>query len=182
MDEKLIKELLELSKKVDEFSINSISNIKSTIELSEDIQLPFIFTCEALHPGTFKGYTITEEEIIKSQNTIFYSQDNYNNYDINKDHKSSRKFDSSVDDIVGKVIDAAYDIKQKAYIVTGEIYDKSIALKMLNGLIKFVSLRINPNKIVEYNGMRYAKDLTFEEMSLVRAPGDPDARITSFNK
>lgn len=180
--EKLVEELIELSKKVDDFSINSIADIKAPIELSSEVEIPFVFTCEALHPGTYKGYSITEDEIIQGQNTIFYSSDNHNNYDVNKDHKSSRKPDSSVDDIVGKVIEANYDNKLKAYIISSEIYDKAIALKIANGLIKFVSLRIKPTRIVENYGQRFAQGLIFEELSLVRSPGDPNARITSINK
>ena len=30
---------------------------------------------------------------------------------------------------------------------------------------------------VEHAGRRYAKDLVFEELSFVRAPGDPNAHI-----
>lgn len=174
----LYNELIELSLEVEEYcKIKVISNIDSTLELSGDVTLPYQFTCEALHPGTYKGYEIEENEIVMSKNTIFQSEGNFHNYEINKDHKSSRKMDSSVDDVIGKVIDAKYDYIKKAYILTGEIYDRAIALKIANKILKYVSLRINPGRIDYLNGRQIARNLKFEELSFVRAPGDSQVKI-----
>ena len=120
---------------------------------------------------------IEEKDIISAQQTIFNSDGPFNNFEINKDHKSSRKETSSVDDILGKVIDANYDFSKKAYMLTGEIYDKAMALKINNGIVKYVSLRINPGNIDYTNNVPIARNLSFEELSLVRAPGDSQARI-----
>lgn len=178
MSKKLQKELLELSVKVaNKCKINSYSSITGTIELSGEVQVPYNFKCEALHPGTFKGYTIEEMEILKAKDTIFQSQGNYHNYEINKDHKSQYYEESSVSDIVGKVTNAEYNSNLKAYILEGTVYDKEIALKIANGVIKYVSLRIKPGKVDFIDGMKFARNLTFEELSFVRAPGDPDAKI-----
>ncbi len=177
-EKNLAAELLELSKKVDEhIKFTTTGKINVSIELSEDVELPYTFTCEALHPGIFKGYTIEEIEIQKAKDTIFLTNGNFHNYEINKDHKSSRKPDSSVDDVVGKVTVSEYNPDTKALIMSGEVYDKSTALKIMHGLIKYVSLRINPGRIDIENGQKYARDLVFEELSFVRAPGDPNARI-----
>ena len=174
----LYNELLELSAKVEKAcAIKSYSNIVSDIELSDDIILPYTFTCEALHPGTFKGYRIPEDEIVKAQNSIFNSFGNFHNNEINKDHKNSRKEESSVDDLVGRVIDAKYDFAKTAYILKGEVYDKSVALKIANGLLKYVSLRISPGTVQYENGEQVARDLEFQELSFVRVPGDDDAHI-----
>jgi len=175
----LKKELLELKGRVDDFKkVNHVSNITSnTIELSDDISLPYTFTCEALHPGIFKGFEITEDEIIKGQSTIFNSTGNFANYEINVDHKNNRKEDSSVNDLVGKVVEAKYDRTKKAYIITGEVYDKSLALRIAKKIIKYVSLRINPDE-VDYSGtVPKMLGLKFEELSFVRAPGDANAKI-----
>lgn len=178
MVNKLSDELLELSNEVKEFSkLKVVGKLDNPIELSSDVELPYYFKAEALHPGTFKGITLEEEEIILGKDTIFRQDDNFANNEINKDHKGNRKFDSGVDDLVGKVVASNYNFDKKALIMEGEIYDKSIALKIMNGLIKYVSLRINPNRIDEINGKRIAKGLVFEELSLVRAPGDSDAHI-----
>ena len=174
----LANQLLELSAKVEDFcKIKSFSTIKPTIELSGDIKIPYVFKCEALHPGEYKGFTIEEMEIMKAKNTIFDSEGNFHNYEINKDHKSSRYEGTSVDDVIEKVVDAQYDLSKKAYILTGEIYDQATALKVANGIIKYVSLRINPQWIDETGTKRIARDLRFEELSLVRSPGDPNAKI-----
>lgn len=180
MSKRLQLELLELSINLENYlSINYTGSIKNPIELSsmEDIQLPYRFTCEALHPGTFKGYCITESEIKKAVNTIFNSEGNFHNYEINKDHKSSRKEGSSVDDLIGKVTDAYFDDQVKAYIIKGEIYDKPTAYKIANNLLNYVSLRINPRIVDDTPSGRFARELLFEELSFVRAPGDDNARI-----
>jgi hypothetical protein len=174
----LYNELIQLSKRVKDYSkIQICSNIKPIVELSNDVELPYIFTCEALHPGEFKGFIIEEEDIILGKDTIFQSDGVFHNYEINKDHKSSRKYDSSVDDLIGKVISAHYDYTKRAYILTGEIYDKQTALKISKGLLKYVSLRINPQRVEFINGKQYARELIFEELSFVRAPGDADVKI-----
>ncbi len=174
----LAQELLELSAKVEDFcKIKSFSTIQPTIELSDDVQVPYIFKCEALHPGVYKGFTIEEMEILKAKNTIFESEGNFHNYEINKDHKSSRKLESSVDDVVGKVVSAEYDHSKSAYVLTGEVYDKELAMKIAKNIIKYVSLRINPGWVDETGGRKVARDLKFEELSFVRAPGDPNAKI-----
>jgi len=174
----LQKDLLELSKQVDDFfNFNTLGEIHSSLELSDDFELPYQFSCEALHPGTYKGFTLPETEIIMAQNTIFEQTDNYANNEINKDHKNNRKEGSSVDDLVGKVTGASYDYSKKAYILKGEVYDETTARKIHNKILKYVSLRINPGR-VEHMGMeKIARQLKFEELSFVRAPGDPNAKI-----
>ena len=175
----LSKELLELSKKVNNvLDLNIQSKIVPTVELSDDIPIPFTFTCEALHPGEFKGFVIDEEDIILAKDTIFDIEEEFDNSEINKDHMSARKVGtSSVDDVVGKVVASSYDINNKSYNLTGHVYDVSIARKIMNGLIKYVSLGIKPGRIINANGKKYAKNLVFQELSFVRAPGDPNARI-----
>ncbi len=174
----LKKELLELSKDVNNFyKIHSVSNINNTIELSGEISIPYTFSCEALHPGYYKGFNIEEKDIILGQSSIFRSEGNFHNNEINKDHKNSRKATSSVDDIIGKVTKSNYDYSKQAYILEGEIYDEAIALKVAKKLIKYVSLRINFGRVEYVNGEKYARDLSFEELSFVRVPGDNNARI-----
>jgi hypothetical protein len=177
-ENKLSKELLELSKKVEShIKFSTEGRVDSIIELSDDVELPYNFSCEALHPGTYKGFTIEELEIERGKDTIFISDDNFHNYEINKDHKSSRKMEASVSDVVGRVTMSEYDKGRKALIMSGQVFDKEIALKLMHGLIKYVSLRINPGRIDEEGGQTYARELKFEELSFVRAPGDPNARI-----
>ena len=82
--------------------------------------------------------------------------------------------------MVGKITNATYDFGKKAYILSGEIYDKQLALKIKNNLIKYVSLRINPQDIEIKDNIKYARNLIFEELSFVRAPGDPNAKILNW--
>lgn len=172
------KEILELSAQVKKACvIKTVSMIDPSIELSGDITLPYHFTCEALHPGTYRGIDILSDEIIKGKDTIFNSYDNFHNNEINKDHKNSRKPESSVSDLVGKVVRASYNSYKDAYILEGEIYDYETALKVHNRLWKYVSIRINPKRIVWENGRQVGKDLEFEELSFVRRPGDSKVRI-----
>lgn len=178
MGHPLSSKLIELSKKIDKYnSIVTSGPINIPIELSTDVQLPLTFECEALHPGEFKGFIIEEQEIVDAKDTLFKAEGNFFNWDINKNHMSSRKEQSSVDDVVGRVIDANYDYARQALILKGEIYDESIARKIVNKLINFVSMGIKA-QYIDYKGDRkYARSLQFEELSLVRAPGDPKAHI-----
>lgn len=177
----LKEELIELSKKVEDFNkVETVSEIHGTIELGlniTDVEIPYIFQCEALHPGEYKGFIIEQSDIVQAQNTIFMEDGVYKNYELNKDHNNSRKAGSSVDDLVGEVIDAKYDYAKNSYDLKCAVYDKPTALKIANKILKFVSLRINPRRVEYKNGKKYAKDLVFEEVSLVRAPGDPNAKI-----
>jgi len=174
----LKKELLELSKSVEDyFKIQSTSEITPDLELSDNIEVPYYFTCEALHPGNYRGFEIEEEEIYKAKDTIFESYENYHNYEINMDHKNSRKDESSISDLLGKIVEAKYDFNKQAYILKGVLYDKNVALKVANKIIKYVSLRINPTRVEKINDKVYAKDLKFEEMSFVRVPGDNKVKI-----
>lgn len=174
----LKQELLELSKEVDSrLGVNVYGKIQKSIELSDNISLPYTFSVEALHPGKYKGYVITRDEIIKGANSIFLEYDNFHNYEINKDHNNSRKEKSSVDDLLGKITMADYDVTKDTYILKGEVYDMAAALKIKNELWKYVSLRIVPHNVQIVNGEKYAKDLEFQEMSFVRKPGDNRVRI-----
>ena len=183
MSRKLANELIELSKKLDKSrKINCFSTVVKSIELTSenDVQLPYTFKCEALHPGIYKGYIIERDEIVKAVNTIFNidPEGPFHNNEINNQHRSSRKNDSDINDLLGKVTGAEYDYEIDAYILYGEIYDKTVALKIANGVLKYVSLRINPGRIDNINGQLYASDLVFEELSFVRAPGDRRAMVS----
>ena len=70
-----------------------------------------------------------------------------------------------------------YDYAKKAYILTGEVYEEAMALRLANKLIKYVSLRINPGWVENLNGRQIARNLMFEELSFVRSPGDSQAKI-----
>ena len=157
-----------------------VSDIKPILELSGTVSLPLIFECEALHPGEYKGVTISEEEIKKAVNTFFLSNGNETNDEVNKDHKGNRKSESSISDLVGKILSSRWDEKKKALVVQCQISDADVAQKIQDKLLKFVSLRINPGR-VEYDGFaKIAKDLIFEELSVVRLPADSRAVIFSI--
>ena len=55
--------------------------------------------------------------------------------------------------------------------------DMTTALKIQRDLLKYVSLRIVPGRVEEYNGQQFARDLEFQELSFVRAPGDTSVKI-----
>lgn len=174
----LQKQLLELSAKVEEhLGIFSVSQIEKSLELSDNITLPYTFTVEALHPGTFKGFHISRDEIVKAKDSIFLQRGCYANNEINKDHKGNRKLESSVDDLIGKITQSDYDYTRDAYILKGEVYDMPTALKIQRDLLKYVSLRIIPGRVDNYNGQNIARDLEFQELSFVRAPGDTSVKI-----
>lgn len=180
-NKKLKDELLELSKDVKNFlAVDATAKIIPTLELSDDIELPYIFTAEAIHPGTYKGVDLEEQDIVRAKDTIFKTEGNFRNYEINKQHRSARKEGSTVDDLLGRVIASEYDYDRKALMLTCEILDRDTAFKIMHNLISFVSLSIKPQRVDRNNGRTIARDLEYQELSLVRAPGDPNAHIVKY--
>lgn len=173
----LYSELLLASKKVEEhiISIELTTTIKPIIEL-DSFKLPLIFDCEALHPGTYKGWTFTKDIIKNAAQTIFMEDGNIVNWEVNTDHENNRKV-SSMDNLIGKVIKSTYNDELDALILTCQISDPGMARKIYDKIARFVSIRINPLDVEFCDGLRMAKNIRFEEISIVRSPGDPKAKI-----
>ena len=171
-------ELLELSQKVENRNkIYSNSDIVPIIELGQDLSLPLKFKARVLRPGTYYGYTFDREDIKRNMNSIFKVINNVANNELNLDHKNNRKQVSSVLDLVGSIVSLSYDNQDDALWAYCEVTDRNVAEKIIHKLYKFVSLRINPLRSEEINGLKYARDFDYEELSIVRNPACPDAQI-----
>jgi hypothetical protein len=77
---------------------------------------------------------------------------------------------------VGKVTGAWWDPEQKAILYEGEIYDDEVANKIRAGLIQHVSIGADYEVLEPVDG-QIPRGLQFRELSLVAAPGIPEANV-----
>lgn len=181
MKTNLHNELIELSTRVTNYNkIQVDSNINVAIELSGEFKLPLRFKARVLEPGTYKGFSFEKEDIIRNMNTIFKTNGNVANNELNLDHKNNRKEVLSVHDLIGRVASVEYNQSEDALYMECEVTDRTAAEKIFHGSYKFVSLRIVPNGYQEFDGKKIAREFDFEELSIVRLPGYDNARITSI--
>jgi len=178
MASQLVNDLLELSKEVrDDNKVQSYGSILTTLELSDDIEMPLRFKAKVFKPGFFKGYNFKAEDIKRNMFSIFKKIGNIANNELNIDHKNNRKDGSSVLDLAGSVVDVSYDENNNVLSMDCEVTNPVIAEMVARGTLKYVSLRISPKEIVYENGMQFAKDFDFEELSIVRTPAYDEAHI-----
>ena len=167
----LQKELSNLSKTIEnQYVVEAIADIVPEIELSANIELPFRFRARVFAPGSFLGFNFRAEDIKRNMHTIFNESDNIANYELNIDHKNNRKHDSSVFDLIGRVVDTYYDDVEDALFMDCQVTNRIIAESIAHGSLKYVSIRIMPTVIDYIDGEKYAVDFNLEELSIVRAP------------
>jgi hypothetical protein len=77
---------------------------------------------------------------------------------------------------VGKVTNAWWDPGEKALLYEGEMYDDEVANKIRAGLIRHVSIGADYQVLEPVNG-QIPRGLRFRELSLVAAPGVPEANV-----
>jgi hypothetical protein len=77
---------------------------------------------------------------------------------------------------VGKVTNAWWDSRERALYYEGEIYDDEVAAKIRTGLIQHVSIGADYQVLEPVNG-QIPRGLRFRELSLVAAPGVPEANV-----
>ena len=176
----LSKNLIELSQVVEKRNhICLNASIVPIIELGEGFSLPLRFKARVLEPGTYKGFTFKKEDIIRNMNTIFKVNGNVANNELNVDHKSNRKIESSINDLVGRVSAVEFNDMENSLFMDCEVTDRGIAEKIYHGSLKYVSLRINPLTFDLEFGEKIAREFDFEELSIVRLPGYHNALITN---
>ena len=112
---------------------------------------------------------IPPEELQKSYKTLIGKP-------VLKDHNPS------VDNVIGKVVDAEFN--DNAIYATVEIFkDDPIAEKIKNGLVNSVSVGFS--RTLEWSDEEQcyvAKNIKFEELSFVVYPADPSATVLSADK
>ena len=94
---------------------------------------------------------------------------------------------NSVDNVIGKVINAWYDATNKAVMFTAEIHKKLLDEKLLvriqKGLVDKVSIGADVASVaykkIKDDLIAIVKGITFVELSLVAVPGNSDAGFTA---
>jgi len=162
---------LELNKSITvEFDFDKV------LELANSFVLPLPVSMRAIEEGYYPSNNgkifLPAEEIVAAVNTIFYEDEERENFIIHIDHKNQFKESSSVLDRVGKVTKAYVSDKKKGILMLeGIITNNDAALSVYNGVIKKVSLRIYPHIIKTENGKLVGRKLEFQEISLVKNDG-----------
>ena len=127
--------------------------------LSNTFKMPYRFDFVALSEGKFNGVYYRAEDLQKSYKTL-------EGKDITKDHGKS------IDDIIGKIISVRWNPEKERIEGIGEIYDKEIAKKIHQGLIKGVSVEVFVDHVKTEHGLT-AANLEFAALSIVQKPACP---------
>lgn len=89
-----------------------------------------------------------------------------------KDHNNS------VDSIVGKVIESAFDAQRRNIRFTAEVMDKQIQEMIKDGRLNKVSIGAYAQDLIqEESGAYVAKGIQIKELSFVAVPGDDNAEF-----
>lgn len=132
-------------------------------------EMPMRIKGEAIHAIITRNKTkFTEEELKPSAKTL-------SGRPLLKDHNNS------VDSVVGKVSEAAYDDKGRCVSFKADVMDPAMCQKIKQGLVNAVSVGAACDLMPELDEKTgdvtcyAAKNITFLELSLVAIPADPDA-------
>lgn len=141
-------------------------SLRVTSELKEGKIVPLKIKGIALREGTWNGLFYPREELRKSYKDLIGKP-------LMIDHSSS------VRDLVGKVTNAWFNEALNAIEFEAEIIDEEIAKKVIEGLVKGVSVGVVVDRVKEGNHL-VARNFEFKELSIVLVPACPDAKITDI--
>lgn len=122
----------------------------------------------AVKAGTSRNWNVWLEEELKAAASSLIGQPIYLEH-------------IDVANAVGKVTNAWWDPGEKALLYEGEIYDDEVANKIRAGLIRHVSIGADYQVLEPVNG-QIPRGLRFRELSLVAAPGIPEANVQAVEQ
>jgi len=143
-----------------------------------DVELPFLINGRLITAGEYKekGYG----PVFLPKETLQSAMNDWVDIFIYKSHATFEKImrgeDVSVDDVVGKITKVEWNEKDSGIDFYAEVFDKQIAYKMANGLIKFISVGFG-REIVRDNNRFIFMNMAPKETSLVFDPRDKKAEF-----
>lgn len=144
----------------------------------EDIKLPFQISGRLVSSGSYKdknyGRVHLVPEALKSTLSDWEGIFIYTSHAVFE--KVMRGEDVSVNEVVGKITKTEWNDKDQAVDFYADVFDKQVAYKMANGLIKFISVGF-AREVVDKNGEFYFMNLEPKEASLVFDPRDKKAEF-----
>ena len=147
-----------------------IKGVRVTSELTKgsSIPVPLQISGIALKEGTWNGIFYPAEEIEKAGASLIGKP-------LRVDHSKN------VRDIVGKVTATRWNPGEKQLEFDAEVLDPVTAELIVNGLVDGVSVGVEVDRYKRPNGWDIlAKNLLFQELSIVSVPACDKCKITQF--
>jgi len=108
---------------------------------------------------TSNGHKFIGEELSLAANTL-------KGVPLLKDH------DNSVDSIVGRVLDAGYNVDAKNIVFEAKVMDSKVREMIADGRLNSVSVGAQVKELEESEGFLIPRGITFKELSVVAVPAD----------
>lgn len=144
----------------------------------DDIKLPFVISGRLVSVGMYKdlryGLIGFAPETLQESVPAWVGIEIYSSHDVYA--KIIKGEDVSVNEILGKIIKTSWNEKDPGVDFVAEIYDKQVAYKIDNGLIKYISVGF-ARDIVNKGGQYYFMNIDPKESSLVFDPKDKKAEF-----
>lgn len=143
-----------------------------------EIKLPFVISGRLVSVGKYRdsnyGYVTLPEDELKQSLESWAGISIYSSHAVYE--KVMRGEDVSINEILGKITKVSWNSSDPGIDFFAEIYDKNIAYKISNGLIKYVSVGF-ARTIVNKNREYYFTEIEPKEASLVFSPRDKKAEF-----
>jgi len=158
------------------------SKIKTTSRFqdvkSDNFKLPVIVSGRVLTAGEYRDPNSDSFEI--TPESLKNSLESWKGLNIYKGHQFwlsqvKRNFES-IDGVIGRILNVSWNEKECGIDYIGAIYDRDIAYKISNDLIKYVSAGFM-KELVWKGEKAYAEEIEPKELSLVFNPHDKKASI-----
>lgn len=153
-------------------NISAISQFSSY----DKLKLPFLITGRLLTVGEYKetghGFVKMKEDVLKESLSDWVGVNIFSSHDV-----FARMHDGihvSINEVLGKIVKTVWNEKDGGIDFFAEIYDRDVAFKIANDLIKFISPGFGRNIVSQSNELFY-HDLQPIEASLVFDPRDENA-------
>jgi hypothetical protein len=144
----------------------------------DSLKMPFVISGRLISVGTYRdasyGKVSFAVESLKESTEDWVSISIFTSHAVYE--KVIKGEDVSVNEVVGKIIKTSWNEKDQGIDFVAEIYDKQIAFKMANGLIRFISVGF-ARDIVMKDGQYYFMNIDPKEASLVFDPKDKKAEF-----
>ena len=152
-----------------------ISSFKLTSTYQDDdFQLPIRIEGRLITADEYKDGVLPWNELQR----VFKEFEGVNIYKYHNAHWRVGEVgkNAPIDAIVGRVVKTVLNMKDQAIDFFGEIMDRDVAFKVIQGLIHSVSVGFK-NNIAIINGKPTKVDIEPRELTMVQNPKDKNAKI-----
>jgi hypothetical protein len=169
-------------------SVSRFSSIDATIKpitqfsAYEDLKMPFQITGRLVTASTYKdknyGRVTLDGVDLKESLNAWVGIPIYTSHAVFD--KVMRGEDVSINEIVGKITKVMWNSADNGIDFYADVFDKQVAFKMANGLIKYISVGF-AREVVSRNRELFFTSIEPKEASLVFDPRDKNAEFKPVN-